>query len=117
MDSQRRSIIILLALISTIVPVAGWHKFYLGQWVWGTVYFALSWTPIPRIASAIEAIWYLVNLDERFPTIDRQEPFATINPVTEAATAIRQLEKLRQDGLISEREFEQKRRQCLEKMG
>ena len=38
------------------------------------------------------------------------------NHVSAIAEALRQLDQLRQDGLISEYEFEQKRRQLLERI-
>ena len=119
---KKRSIGVILALIGSVTPVVGLHKFYLGQPLWGIIYFLLSWqSPIARIACAIDVILYLAQDNDLF--IGRFNPITpafsptqiTANPqqVTEIATAIRELEKLRQEGLISEYEFEQKRRQLL----
>ncbi|MGI0481266.1 NINE protein [Geminocystis sp. CENA526] len=119
---KKRSIGIILALIGSVTPVVGLHKFYLGQPLWGVIYFLLSWqSPIARIACAIDVVLYLAQDNDlftgRFNSITASSSPAQItgNPqqVTEIATAIRELEKLRQDGLISEYEFEQKRRQLL----
>ena len=117
----------IIAFTGTLSPVSGLHKFYLGQPVWGLLYLLLSWTPIPRVASAIDAIWYLFQNEDEFdrnfnfdlqlksPVVNRQRIVESTN-VQAIADALRQLDRLRQDGLISEYEFEQKRRQLLEQM-
>jgi TM2 domain-containing membrane protein YozV len=114
---QQRHVAIVLAFASVVLPVSGLHKFYLGQYRWGLVYLLLSWTPIPHVAAAIEAVWYLAQ----------PESLAGMNTVIGSVAApnllmpqltdgIRQLEQLRVDGLITEYEFEQKRRQFLDRM-
>jgi TM2 domain-containing membrane protein YozV len=121
---KNRTIAILLALSGTLTPVAGLHKFYLGQPRWGVVYLLLSWTPIPHVASAIEAVWYLLqdssdspeNFDPRPLTLNLVKFTSISPPITASADTIRQLEQLRQEGLVSEYEFEQKRRQLLDKI-
>ncbi len=125
--SKSRKIAAVLALTGTISPIAGWHKFYLGQPIWGLVYLLLSWTPIPRAASAIEGVWYLLQneaeFDENFnqngeqalPTYSSKLVTAP-NNVKTISEALRQLDGLREDGLISEYEFEQKRRKMLDKI-
>jgi len=118
----------IIAITGTLSPISGLHKFYLGQPVWGLLYLLLSWTPIPRVASAIDAIWYLFQNEDEFdrnfnsnlelvssPAPNRQKVIESTNVQT-IAEALRQLDCLRQDGLISEYEFEQKRRQLLERM-
>ncbi|ERN41408.1 putative membrane protein [Rubidibacter lacunae KORDI 51-2] len=111
----------VLALVGTVTPLAGLHKFYLGQPVWGAAYLALFWTPIPHVASGVEAVWYLLQgeteFDRRFnPDVPITSAQSTFDPtqVGAAADAIRQLDRLRQEGLLSECEFEQKRRQLLD---
>jgi TM2 domain-containing membrane protein YozV len=129
---RSRNIAAILAFTGTVLPIAGLHKFYLGQPLWGLLYLLLSWTPIPRVASAIEGFWYLVQDNEEFNlnfnsesdmsglgtsnfSILPKRP-ATVVPdrVSAIADAMRELDNLRQDGLISEYEFEQKRRQLLD---
>ncbi|WP_263975221.1 NINE protein [Leptolyngbya sp. 7M] len=129
--AKDRKIAALLACAGIFLP--GLHKFYLGQPKWGVIYLLLSWTPIPRIASIVEAIWYLFQdrdqFDSRFnppslnPTsgqaLSKQGPFAPAQvelQVERVASALRQIEQLRQEGLISEYEFEQKRRQLLDRI-
>lgn len=116
---KSRQVAAMLAFSGTLVPVAGLHKFYLGQPLWGVFYLMLSWTPIPRVASAIEGFWYLVQDSEEFDRNFNAETGVTFKSTVEPqnvnalADALRQLESLRQEGLISDYEFEQKRRQLL----
>jgi TM2 domain-containing membrane protein YozV len=124
---KNRQVAIVLAFASMTIPVAGFHKFYLGQPGWGLVYLLLSWTPIPHIASAIEAVWYLTqdsaHFDGHFNSataassaiVAHSSALLHARPVATVADSIRELDKLRADGLISEYEFEQKRRQWLDR--
>jgi TM2 domain-containing membrane protein YozV len=114
---QPRHVAIVLAFASVVLPVSGLHKFYLGQHRWGLVYLLLSWTPIPHVAAAIEAVWYLTQPDG-FPEMNSAAgSLASPNLLVPQLTdGIRQLEQLRVDGLITEYEFEQKRRQFLDRM-
>ena len=124
---KNRQIAAALAFAGVIVPIAGLHKLYLGQYRWGMLYLLLSLaTPIPKIASAIEGVWFLTQDDNQFdrnfngdsepsPTV-KLTVQPTVDPaqVSAIAEAVRQLDQLRQEGLISEYEFEQKRRQLLD---
>ncbi|NJR39600.1 MAG: NINE protein [Leptolyngbyaceae cyanobacterium CSU_1_4] len=114
--------------------VSGLHKFYLGQPRWGIVYLLLGLTPIPTVASLIEGAWYLFQDGEEFEQNFNSSPIAAQagaglavprsptppnrSPiqVETVAEALRQLEQLRQEGLVSEYEFEQKRRQLLDRI-
>lgn len=125
---KNRRVAALLAFCGAVFPVAGFHKFYLGQPLWGVMYLLLSWTPIPKVASAIEGVWYLAQEQDEFnrnfnlgviPASSPVEtPAVTFDPaqVGAIADALRQLDSLRQEGLVSEYEFEQKRRQLLDRM-
>jgi TM2 domain-containing membrane protein YozV len=119
---KNRQVAVILAFLGVALPVAGFHKFYLGQPLWGIVYLLLSWTPIPHIASAIDAVWYLTQASERFDSnfnsasLSLSASAIVAHPMTSVAESIRQLDKLREDGLISEYEFEQKRRQWLDRV-
>lgn len=116
---KSRSIAAVLAFSGTLT-ISGLHKFYLGQPFWGVLYVLLSWTPIPKVASAIEGVWYLAQDEEAFDRNFNLGKSATrssqkvSNQVGAMAEAMRELDALRQDGLISEYEFEQKRRQLLD---
>ncbi len=118
---KNRSIAAILALSGTLT-ISGLHKFYLGQPLWGLLYVLLSWTPIPKVACAIEGVWYLAQDEETFDrhfnmgkSVIKSSQYVP-NQVGAIADALRELERLRQEGLISEYEFEQKRRQLLDQM-
>jgi TM2 domain-containing membrane protein YozV len=118
---KSRSVAAVLAFSGTLT-ISGLHKFYLGQPLWGVLYVLLSWTPIPKVASAIEGVWYLAQDEEAFDrnfnlgkSVPRNSQKAS-NQVGAIAEAMRELDALRQDGLISEYEFEQKRRQLLDQI-
>jgi TM2 domain-containing membrane protein YozV len=111
--------------------ISGLHKFYLGQPRWGVVYLLLGLTPIPTIASLIEGAWYLFQDGDEFEqnfnagtSTIAPRPAATpvaatnVTPIQVGtiAEALRQLDQLRQDGLVSEYEFEQKRRKLLDRI-
>ncbi|BAZ05078.1 NINE protein [Calothrix sp. NIES-3974] len=117
---KSRSVAAVLAFAGTLT-ISGLHKFYLGQPLWGILYVLLSWTPIPKVASAIEGVWFLAQSEDTFDENFNlgKSPLRTIQTgkqVIAIADALRELDGLRQDGLISEYEFEQKRRQLLERI-
>ncbi|MEL4897054.1 NINE protein [Crocosphaera sp. Alani8] len=123
-----RKIAILLALVCTILPwpIAGVHKFYTGQPVWGIIYLLLWNTPIPSIACAIDAVWYFVQGEEQFNaqfnSIFPNDPHKVcpqpVEPLQMNAVSegLRELDKLREEGLVSDYEFEQKRRKLLDRI-
>ena len=126
-QTKNRETAIALALAGVLLP--GLHKFYLGQPKWGVLYLLLSWTPIPRIASAFEGVWDVLQGQDRFNRsfnlnlASSPSDTAAAKPRTDPAQvgaiadALRQIESLRQEGLLSEYEFEQKRRQLLDQIG
>jgi TM2 domain-containing membrane protein YozV len=118
---KERRFAVALALLGTVTPIVGLHKLYLGQPVWGIMYILLWSTPIACIASAIDAVWYLIQDLEQFERqFNRQSKYnlnlSTAPRVKAIAEAMRELDQLREDGLVTEREFEQKRRQLLEQI-
>ena len=132
-QQKSRKIAAVLAFAGTILPtpLVGLHKIYVGQPWWGLLYMLLSWTPIPRVASAIEGFWYLSQdsdeFDQNFNAFNAQSGIAISpvpnhrlavepSPVSAIAQALRELDDLREDGLISEYEFELKRRQLLDRI-
>lgn len=120
---KNRKVVIIAALVSAMLPIplAGIHKFYLGQPVWGVVYLLLWNTPIPKIACAIDAVWYFLQgesgFNHQFNEIEKEnyQHLTGVDPqqMKAMAEALRELDKLREEGLISDYEFEQKRRQLL----
>jgi TM2 domain-containing membrane protein YozV len=125
---RNQKVAVILALAGAVLPFSGWHKFYMGQPLWGVAYLLLFFTPIPQIASGIEALWYFAqdtqDFDDRFnedmPVLGKNPiaasvPIAT-HQVGTIAEAVRELDRLRQEGLLSEYEFEQKRRKLLDSL-
>lgn len=117
-----------LALLG-VVTLPGIHRFYLGQSRWGLVYVLLAWkTPISRIASGIEALWYLFLDDDEFDRTFNdpnalavapvKKPKPSLDPaqVEQVVSAVREIENLRQEGLMTETEFEEKRRKLLDQI-
>ncbi len=121
-EPRRRSVAVALAWLGVLPMASGLHKFYLGQPGWGVAYLLLSWTPIPHIACALEGAWLLGRPPEFFgakPKDVSPKPTSPIDlsQVNALGVALRELDGLRQEGLISEGEFEQKRRQLLDQVG
>ena len=139
--TKSRKIAIALAFAGTVspLPLSWLHKLYVGDYLWSIFYLVLSPTGIPQVACGLEGLWYLTQSDERFgdrfPSAGTLLGKATAHlpisaigaiPVPEDSTAasqtsamaaaLRELDQLRQDGLITEYEFEQKRRKLLGKI-
>jgi len=120
---KNRKLATILAFSGVVLPISGIHKFYLGQPGWGILYLLLFWTPIPKVASMVEGLWYLTQAQQEFdqnfnaaqpgsPTTNSVDP----GQVEAIADALRHLDRLRRDGLLTEYEFEQKRRQLLDRI-
>lgn len=105
--------------------LVGLHKLYLGQRWWCLIYFALALTgsKIAWIAGLFDAVFYLIQNPDEFEVNFNDEAIpatGTIglpsNPVISVSESLRELDQLRQDGLISEYEFEQKRRKLIDRI-
>ncbi len=137
-SARRRKIAAALAFSGAIAPFpTAWiHKFYIGQYLWGIVYLVLAPTLLPRVACCLEGVWYLTQSDDsfasRFPKAGNillpADPSAAVpsqssataekisQTTSQVAIALRELDQLRQEGLITEYEFEQKRRKLLDQV-
>lgn len=130
--SKSRRVAALLAIAGAIpifggFHVVGLHKLYLGQRWWTVIYIALALTGSKAawIAGIFDAIFYLIQNPDEFDANFNGEAVpetgtigaATAPPVVVTVSDnLRELDQLRQDGLITEYEFEQKRRKLLEKI-
>lgn len=132
-SAHSRKIAVALAFSGAIAPFpSAWiHKFYVGQYLWGIVYLVLAPTLLPRVACCLEGVWYLSQSDDsfakRFPKAGTillsavpKEPATPAEKINQTASqvaiALRELDQLRQEGLITEYEFEQKRRKLLDQV-
>ncbi len=135
---KSQKLAVILAMVSGVTPLSGLHKFYLGQPWWGLVYLFLSLTLTPlesevwflpyfgiaQTASLLEAVWYFIQSEDNFQTRFNQNSMSSfgdretqkVRLVGETVAAIRQLDQLREEGLLSEYEFEQQRRQLMERI-
>lgn len=138
--AYQRKIAIALAFAGTLptpIPLAWLHKFYLKQYLWGIAYLVLAPTGLPQVACCLEGVWYLTQSDDGFalrfpnaglpaarpaspsaPLADQtsSEKPTSVHVASQVAVALRELEQLRQEGLVTEYEFEQKRRKLLEQV-
>jgi len=126
---RERKVAIALAFagaLPTPLPLSWLHKFYLGQYLWGIVYLVLAPTLLPQVACCLEGVWYLSQSDERFLEYfpkagalvaanakESKQGHDQAQAAQQMAIALRELEQLRQEGLMTEYEFEQKRRKLL----
>lgn len=125
-NAKSRRVAALLAIVGA-VPVfggfhlVGLHKLYLGQRWWCLIYLALALTgsKIAWIAALFDAAFYLIQNPDEFDVNFNDEAIAlgvSANPVVSVSESLRELDQLREDGLISEYEFEQKRRKLLDRI-
>jgi TM2 domain-containing membrane protein YozV len=139
-EEKSQKLAVMLAMVSAITPLSGLHKFYLGQPWWGLTYLLLSviLTPpmtemgilsffgLAQVASLLEGIWYFMQSEKCFQQrfnpqrvssfrSEGQQNFSP-NLVEETANAIQRLDQLREEGLLSEYEFEKQRRQLVNRI-
>ena len=92
---------------------AGAHKFYLGQNGWGIVYLLFCWTAIPSLAAFIEFIMLLVMSDTDFNNRFNAGAFQATTSVKDSTSALSDLKKLYDEGVITAEEYEEKRKKLL----
>ena len=130
-EEKSQKLAVILAVVGAIAPISGFHKFYLRQYRWGVVYLFISLTLTPpplnemwvlsyfgvaQVASGLAAIWYFLQSEAEFQGRFSGESASNPQLVAETTEAIRKLDQLRADGLLSEYEFEQQRRQLMAKI-
>lgn len=54
------------AILALLLGGIGVHRFYVGQPLFGLLYFVLCWTFIPMLVSIVEAIMWFTRSDEQF---------------------------------------------------
>ena len=117
---------ITAALLALVFGGIGVHRFYLNKPISGFFYLILFWTFIPAIIALIEFVVLLCMSDEEF---DRRynayaiaPPTIIVNPTTEVTAksdhtpyveAAKKLYDLKVKGMITDEEFEQKKKMLL----
>ena len=117
---------ITAALLALVFGGIGVHRFYLNKPISGFFYLILFWTFIPAIIAFIEFIVLLCRSDEEF---DRRynayaiaPPTIVVNPTTEVTVKsdnttyveeVKKLYDLKVKGMITDEEFEQKKKMLL----
>lgn len=125
---KSKTITILLAFF---LGGIGAHRFYLGQTGLGLLYLVFFWTFIPGLIAIIDIICFLVMSDEEFDqkynllymdSKSQQEPHSGAfsynmgnanRQNTSVAEEIKKLYELKEKGIITEEEFEQKKKDLL----
>ncbi len=100
----------IAALLALFLGSFGIHKFYLGKYWSGLLYFIFSWTFIPTILGWISGVSYLLTSEESF---DRkynglnyyQQKSLDEMDNANVADEILKLNNLREKGIISDEEF------------
>ncbi|WP_055075521.1 NINE protein [Pseudanabaena sp. 'Roaring Creek'] len=99
-------------LLCFFLGALGGHKFYLGQTGWGIAYLLLCWTVIPSIAAFVEFIMFLIMTEDEFNRKYNGATAATAS-VKDSTSALSDLKKLYDDGVITVEEYEEKRKKML----
>jgi TM2 domain-containing membrane protein YozV len=110
---------IVAFLLAWFLGGIGVHKFYLGQTGWGIIYLLFCWTFIPSIAAFVEGIIYLTMSDAKFDQLYNGGQAQVLDnhaTARDQALALQELKKLYEDGVITEGEYEQKRKKLLDRI-
>jgi len=113
MDKKNK---VVAALLAFFLGGFGAHKFYLGQQGWGIVYLIFCWTLVPTLAAFVETFMLLGTSDAKFDQRFNLDALPSSSAVLTSALGIEKLAELQRKGLITEEEFEAKRRKLLERM-
>ncbi|ELS31093.1 MULTISPECIES: NINE protein [Pseudanabaena] len=100
-------------LLCFFLGAFGGHKFYLGQSGWGVLYLLFCWTGIPSIAAFVEFIMFLVMSEDEFNRKYNGGSNPATASVKDSTSALSDLKKLYDDGVITVEEYEEKRKKML----
>ena len=103
-------------LLGIFLGAFGAHHFYLGNTVRGIIYFLFFWTIIIPIIGLVEGIMIATMSDEDFDKkynngVRYNHSFGQ-GPV-DVASQLRELYRLREEGIISKKEYEQQKKKIL----
>jgi TM2 domain-containing membrane protein YozV len=111
---------VVAGVLALFLGGLGIHKFYLNKAGQGVLYLLFCWTLIPAIIAFIEAIVYFTMSDKEFdfkyngaPSPYQQNQNLNKSNVN-VSDEIEKLHSLKEKGIISEQEFEYKKRRLLQ---
>lgn len=108
---------LVAALLAFFLGSFGIHKFYLAQNGWGVAYLLFCWTGVPALAGFVECFLLLFSSESQFnQRFNNGLALSSLNNPLQQAQGIEKLAELHQKGLITDDEFETKRRKFLERM-
>ena len=106
-------------LLCFFIGIFGAHKFYLGQIGLGVLYLLFFWTFIPGIVSFFEFFMLLFTSEDdfnrRFNGGGQAQP-AYAPSARDSTSALSDLKKLYDDGVITVEEYEEKRKRLLKNL-
>lgn len=107
---------IAAGLLGIFLGAFGAHHFYLGNTMRGILYFLFFWTIIIPIIGLVEGIMMITMTDEEFD--NKYNNGVRFNhsfnqPNVNVASELRELHRLKEEGIISEREYEEQKRRLL----
>ena len=97
-------------IFALLLGTFGAHKFYLGNTGKGILYLCFCWTAIPTFISLIEGIQYLTMSDLDF---DKKYNDGKQSTQVNTADELEKFHGLKEKGIISNAEFEAKKKQLL----
>ena len=98
-------------ILALLIGGLGVHKFYLGNTGKGILYLCFFWTFIPFIISFIEGIQYLTMSDFDFDK--KYNNGKSSSTQINVADELEKMYSLKEKGIISNDEFEAKKKQLL----
>ena len=87
----------------------GVHRFYLKQTGLGILYLVFFWTLIPSIAALVDGIIFLTQTDEAFNAKYNKDMQIPSVPVGNVADELSKFSALRDQGVITEQEFQDRK--------
>lgn len=100
-------------ILCWFLGIFGVHKFYLGQTGWGVAYLLFFWTGIPFIGVIIDFFSLVFMSDADFNVKFNGKAGTEALSAKDATTALADLKKLYDDGVITAEEYEEKRKKLL----
>ncbi|MDJ0673890.1 MAG: NINE protein [Calothrix sp. MO_167.B42] len=103
----------IAALLCFFLGGVGIHKFYLGQNLLGILYILFCWTLIPSLIAFVEFFLLIFMPDDEFNMKFNKTKSGGAISAKDATSALADLKKLYDSGVITAEEYEEKRQKLL----